>query len=120
MERAGSPPAAEALGLVDMLVSNAGLSRVQRLEDITAAEFDENSQDFAVMIDRATKADQGLMPHQQGGSRAVAEPQNGTRRARLADSCQPRISTQLQIKEVQSGIEATYISWSQRPAGVAI
>jgi hypothetical protein len=30
------------------------------------------------MIDRATKADQGLLPHQQGGSRAVAEPQNGT------------------------------------------
>ena len=30
------------------------------------------------MIDRATKADRGLMPHQQGGSRAVAEPQNGT------------------------------------------
>src|SRR6266851_2360662 len=40
-ERAGSPPAAEALGLVDMLVSNAGLSRVQRVKDITASQFDE-------------------------------------------------------------------------------
>ena len=33
--------AAEALGPVDVLVSNAGLSRVQLLEDITAAQFDE-------------------------------------------------------------------------------
>ena len=33
--------AAEALGPVDVLVSNAGLSRVQPLEDITAAQFDE-------------------------------------------------------------------------------
>jgi 3-oxoacyl-[acyl-carrier protein] reductase len=32
---------AEALGPVDVLVSNAGLSRVQPLEDITAAQFDE-------------------------------------------------------------------------------
>ena len=31
----------ETLGPVDMLVSNAGLSRVQPLEDITAAQFDE-------------------------------------------------------------------------------
>jgi len=31
----------EALGTVDVLVSNAGLSRVQPLEDITAAQFDE-------------------------------------------------------------------------------
>src|SRR5208282_190876 len=30
-----------ALGPVDVLVSNAGLSRVQPLEDITAAQFDE-------------------------------------------------------------------------------
>jgi 3-oxoacyl-[acyl-carrier protein] reductase len=33
--------AAEALGPVEVLVSNAGLSRVQPLEDITAAQFDE-------------------------------------------------------------------------------
>jgi 3-oxoacyl-[acyl-carrier protein] reductase len=33
--------ATEALGPVDVLVSNAGLSRVQSLEDITAAQFDE-------------------------------------------------------------------------------
>ena len=33
--------AAQALGPVDVLVSNAGLSRVQPLEDITAAQFDE-------------------------------------------------------------------------------
>jgi 3-oxoacyl-[acyl-carrier protein] reductase len=33
--------AAEALGPVDVLVSNAGLSRVQPLDDITAAQFDE-------------------------------------------------------------------------------
>jgi 3-oxoacyl-[acyl-carrier protein] reductase len=33
--------AAEALGPVDVLVSNAGLSHVQPLEDITAAGFDE-------------------------------------------------------------------------------
>jgi 3-oxoacyl-[acyl-carrier protein] reductase len=33
--------AAEALGPVDLLVSNAGMSRVQPLEDITAAQFDE-------------------------------------------------------------------------------
>jgi 3-oxoacyl-[acyl-carrier protein] reductase len=33
--------AADALGPVDVLVSNAGLSRVQPLEDITAAQFDE-------------------------------------------------------------------------------
>src|SRR5271170_6164270 len=33
--------AAEALGPVDVLVSNAGLSRVQPLEDVTAARFDE-------------------------------------------------------------------------------
>lgn len=32
---------AEALGPVDVLVSNAGLSRIQPLEDITAAQFDE-------------------------------------------------------------------------------
>lgn len=32
---------ADALGPVDVLVSNAGLSRVQPLEDITAAQFDE-------------------------------------------------------------------------------
>ena len=31
----------EVVGPVDVLVSNAGLSRVQRLEDITAAGFDE-------------------------------------------------------------------------------
>ena len=30
------------------------------------------------MIDRTTKSRPGLIPHQQGGSRAVAEPQNGT------------------------------------------
>jgi hypothetical protein len=30
------------------------------------------------MIDRATKADLGLVPHQQGGTRAAAGPQNGT------------------------------------------
>jgi 3-oxoacyl-[acyl-carrier protein] reductase len=33
--------AAAALGPVDVLVSNAGLSRVQPLEDISAAQFDE-------------------------------------------------------------------------------
>lgn len=33
--------AADALGPVEVLVSNAGLSRVQPLEDITAAQFDE-------------------------------------------------------------------------------
>jgi 3-oxoacyl-[acyl-carrier protein] reductase len=33
--------AAEALGPVDVLVSNAGLSHVQPLEDIAAAQFDE-------------------------------------------------------------------------------
>src|SRR5215472_8161060 len=33
--------AADALGPVDVLVSNAGLSRVQPLEDLTAAQFDE-------------------------------------------------------------------------------
>jgi 3-oxoacyl-[acyl-carrier protein] reductase len=33
--------AAEALGPVEVLISNAGLSRVQPLEDITAAQFDE-------------------------------------------------------------------------------
>ena len=33
--------ATEALGPVDVLVSNAGLSRVQPLDDITAAQFDE-------------------------------------------------------------------------------
>jgi 3-oxoacyl-[acyl-carrier protein] reductase len=33
--------AAEALGPVEVVVSNAGLSRVQPLEDITAAQFDE-------------------------------------------------------------------------------
>jgi 3-oxoacyl-[acyl-carrier protein] reductase len=33
--------AAEALGPVDVLVSNAGLSRVQPLDDVTAAQFDE-------------------------------------------------------------------------------
>lgn len=33
--------AADALGPVDVLVSNAGLSRVQPLEDITADQFDE-------------------------------------------------------------------------------
>jgi 3-oxoacyl-[acyl-carrier protein] reductase len=33
--------ATQALGPVDVLVSNAGLSRVQPLEDITAAQFDE-------------------------------------------------------------------------------
>jgi 3-oxoacyl-[acyl-carrier protein] reductase len=32
---------AEALGPVDVLVSNAGLSHVQPLEDITATQFDE-------------------------------------------------------------------------------
>jgi NAD(P)-dependent dehydrogenase (short-subunit alcohol dehydrogenase family) len=32
---------ADALGAVDVLVSNAGLSRVQPSEDITAAQFDE-------------------------------------------------------------------------------
>jgi 3-oxoacyl-[acyl-carrier protein] reductase len=31
----------EALGPVDVLVSNAGLSRIQPLDDITAAQFDE-------------------------------------------------------------------------------
>jgi hypothetical protein len=35
-------------------------------------------QDFAVMIDWTTKADQGLMPHQQGRRRAAADSQNGT------------------------------------------
>ena len=30
------------------------------------------------MIDWTTKADQGLMPHQQGGTRAAADSQNGT------------------------------------------
>jgi hypothetical protein len=30
------------------------------------------------MIDRATKAGQWLMPHQQGGTRTVADSQNGT------------------------------------------
>jgi hypothetical protein len=30
------------------------------------------------MIDRATKADHGLMPDQQGGTRAAADSQNGT------------------------------------------
>jgi 3-oxoacyl-[acyl-carrier protein] reductase len=33
--------AADALGPVEVLISNAGLSRVQPLEDITAAQFDE-------------------------------------------------------------------------------
>jgi 3-oxoacyl-[acyl-carrier protein] reductase len=33
--------AADALGPVDVLVSNAGLSHVQSLADITAAQFDE-------------------------------------------------------------------------------
>ncbi len=31
----------DALGPVDVLVSSAGLSRVQPLEDVTAAQFDE-------------------------------------------------------------------------------
>ena len=30
------------------------------------------------MIDWTTKADQGLMPHQQGRTRAAADSQNGT------------------------------------------
>ena len=30
------------------------------------------------MIDRAAKADQGLMPRQKGGTRAAADSQNGT------------------------------------------
>ena len=29
------------------------------------------------MIDRAAKADQGLMPRQKGGTRAAADSQNG-------------------------------------------
>ena len=33
--------AAEALGPVEVLVSNAGLSRAQPPEDVTAAQFDE-------------------------------------------------------------------------------
>ncbi len=33
--------ASQALGPVDVLVSNAGLSRVQPLDDVTAAQFDE-------------------------------------------------------------------------------
>ena len=37
----GQKAAADALGPVDVLVSNAGLSRVQPPEDATAAAFDE-------------------------------------------------------------------------------
>ena len=48
------------------------------------------------MIDRATKADQGLMPHQQGGSRAVAElTKQHCAAPAFTDSWQQRFSTHI-------------------------
>jgi hypothetical protein len=66
------------------------------------------------MIDWATKAGQGLMPHQQGGTRGAADAQNGT--ALHQASQIPGGGGFLLIflpKEANAAESRSYFSWSQ-------
>ncbi len=74
-------------------------------------------QDFAVMIDPGHKADQGLMPHRQGSTRAAAESPNGTALQRgFTDSGQQRFSTQFSTQRGNTAESRSYFSWSWCPS----
>ena len=71
------------------------------------------------MIDRATKADQGLMPHQQSGTRAAADScKRHCAAPGFTHSGQRRFSTHFSTQRGNAAESRSSFSWSQQQDGV--